>query len=111
MLVWYFCGTTNIEDGCTYDSFASSFDCLPPVCLPCPASIQGLLPRLIVSCCVLFDCHLLEACSFLKRKQKGNGSGGEGRLGGSEEIEGRKTVVRMHCMRAESIFSKKELKI
>ena len=30
----------------------------------------GLLPCLIVSL-VLFDCHLLEACHFLKRKWRG----------------------------------------
>ena len=35
-----------------------------------------LLSCLIVSCFVLFGCCLLEACSFLKRKERGSGSRG-----------------------------------
>lgn len=53
---------------------------LPPVWLPCPASIWRLLLGRIVLCFVLFVCSLLETCSFLKIKQRESGSvSGEGR--------------------------------
>lgn len=43
------------------------------------------MPNLIVSCFDLFGCQLLEA--FLKRKQRGSESGGEGRWGAGRNRE------------------------
>lgn len=70
----------------------------------------AFLPCLAEFCFVLFDCSPLEANSFLKRKWRKGGSreGGVGReLGG---VEGSETVARIHCMRKECIFNKKERK-
>lgn len=59
-----------------------------------------------LSCFVLFCCLLLESPSFLKRKQKGTGSWEERMgVGELEEVERRKTVVGMDCVRKESIFN------
>lgn len=63
-----------------------------------------LLPCLIVSCFSLFGCSLLEACLlFSEERGKGKGSWGGADLGG---VEGWKTVVRMYCVRADSILIK-----
>ena len=59
---------------------------------------------LIVSCLVLFDFHLLEAFSFMK-KWRGSGFEGEGVLGELGGMGGGETVVRMYCMREESNFN------
>jgi hypothetical protein len=59
---------------------------------------------------VLSGCCLLETCSSCGRNEKENRSGGE--VGG-EELgggEGGETVVRVYCMREESIFNEKETK-
>lgn len=42
-----------------------------PIGLPYPGSISGLLPCLIVSYFVRFDCYLLEACSFSEEEMGG----------------------------------------
>lgn len=51
----------------------------------------------------VFDCCLLEVCSFLMRDRKeGKGRGGEevlGEMGGG-------IIIRIHCMRKECIFKK-----
>lgn len=49
----------------------------------------------------MFGCYLLETCPFLM-KQKGRG--GED-LGGIGEEE---TIIRIYCLRKESIFRKQE---
>lgn len=76
LLAWWFCGTPDSGSGCVFDSFACSWDLFPPIGFPSPTSIKRLLPYLIVSRFVVFGCHLSEACSFLKRKQRGSGPGG-----------------------------------
>jgi hypothetical protein len=40
---------------------------------------------------ILFGCCLLQACSFLKEKLRGSGSGKEGGEGELRRIEGRET--------------------
>lgn len=60
------------------------------------------LTCLIVSGFVLFGYSLLEACSFLKRKQRESGSGERGAGGELGRKEERKTVVKLCCMREES---------
>jgi len=57
---------------------------------------------------LLLCCYLLAAHSFLMNDR--NGMVPEGR-GGEEEargVEGGTTVIRIHCMRKESIFNKRE---
>jgi hypothetical protein len=66
----------------------------PPAGLPCPSSIWVLLPCLLVSCLILFDCLLLEACSFLKRKQRRSRSWEESRCGQLGGMEGGETWVK-----------------
>lgn len=59
---------------CSWDSFFSFL-------LSCRALISGLLPYLKL---ILLECHLWEACSLLKRKERRSGSresGGRGNCG------------------------------
>lgn len=62
-------------------------------------------------CFVIFGCCLLEACSFLK------GNGGGVSVGWGKEVQEDlggvrgKTVVRMCCMREESILNLKKRKL
>lgn len=68
-----------------------------------------LLPCLTVSCFSLFGCSLLEACLlFSEERGKGIGLGREGSWDGADlgGVEGWKTVVRMYCVRADSILIK-----
>lgn len=109
LLAWYSWEAPNNGSACISDPFACCWDSFPPIRRPCPASIWGLLPCLIVSCFVLFGCQLLEVCSFLKRKQRRSESEGEGRWRGQlEGVEGGETLVGMYCMGDKSIFNKKE---
>lgn len=63
LLAWCFCGllvrcfhgTPNSVSRCVFDSFACFGDYFPPVGLPYPASIWGLLPCLTVSYSVVFE--------------------------------------------------------
>lgn len=80
-----FCEILNCRNRCIADSFACSCDCLPPIRLPCPASIRGLSPCLIASCFVLFACCLMEVCSFWERRYRGSGSREKGGEGSQEE--------------------------
>lgn len=66
--------------------------CLP-FGVPCKALLEGLLPCLIVPCFLLFGFHLLEACF--------SDQGG---------VEGKEAVIRLYCMREESILNKNILK-
>lgn len=68
--------------------FLPAFGALP-IGLSCPASIWGLLLCLIISCFALVGCHLLESCSFLKRKWRMSGSGGDWRQEGDGRNGGR----------------------
>jgi hypothetical protein len=61
---------------------------------------------LIVSCFVLTACLLLDVCSFLKRKQRRNGS----EKGDTGRTRWRGNVVGVDCMREKSIFNKKNNK-
>lgn len=86
---WWVCSTPNNGNGCVSDSFVCPWDSFPPVGLPCPDSKWGLSLCSIVSYFVLFGCHLLEACYFLKMKWRVSRHGEEmrwratGRCGGS----------------------------
>lgn len=62
--------------------------CLP-FGVPCKALLEGLLPCLIVPCFLLFGFPLLED------------QGG---------VEGKEAVIRLYCMREESILNKNILK-
>lgn len=53
----------------------------------------------------LFDCFVLWACHFLKRDREEVDPGGVKRLGEVGELEGVETVVRIYCMREDSIFN------
>lgn len=55
----------------------------PPIGLPCSLSIGGLLPRLILSCFVLFVLHLLEASFLSEKKMDGYWVWGSGELLGN----------------------------
>lgn len=54
---------------------------------------------------VLPGCHLLEACSFLERKQRGVNLGERGG-GVGLGVVGDETVVGMYYMTEESVFNK-----
>lgn len=58
---------------------------------------------MLLPCFVLFDCPLLETCSFLKKRR--NGSWGRGDKGSWEKL---RKLVGIYCLREESIFNKKE---
>jgi hypothetical protein len=67
LLVWCFCGTPNSRSRCFFYSCLLlrllSFYWVAPSTLNMRA-----FASLSVPCFVLFGCHLLEGCSFLKRK-------------------------------------------
>ena len=72
----------------------------------CPTLMWLFLFCLVMFCSVLFSCYLLEAYSFLMR-QKGTRSGWERRqkeLGGVWVGE---AVIKIYCIREESIFNKR----
>lgn len=70
------------------------WDLFPHLGLHHPASIWWLLPYSILSCFVIYGCHLLEACSYLKRKCMRNGSGREWRWEGAWRSGGGEPVIR-----------------
>ena len=54
----------------------------------------------------MFAANLLESYSFLMRNRKGVNLEGSGeKVGG---VEGQETVLRIYCMRKESIFNKRK---
>lgn len=88
-----FLWTPNNRSMCVSHSFACSWDSSPPVGLPCPVYIRGLLPWLTaVTWFVLFDCWLLKAYSFVQRKLAGANIGKKGGLGEAEKSWERATV-------------------
>lgn len=66
-LPWYFCRSPS-SPAVVSLTLAYTWNSFLPVQLPCPDFILGLLTCLIASCFVSFGCHLLEVCSFLKRR-------------------------------------------
>lgn len=52
LLAWCFCGRRTLGAGVSL-TLACPWHCFPTVGLPCPASTEGLLPGLSVSCFVL----------------------------------------------------------
>lgn len=102
--VWYFCETPNSRSGSVLDSFACFWD-FPPVWMPCPASVWGLLPCFILCCfvclvveswrCVLFW-EDTEGLRILERQEVG---------ARSLEEKGSGNCGQVYCMREESIFS------
>lgn len=105
------CETPNGGSSCTSDHFVCSWDSFPPIWLPFPASRKGLLLRLIVSCFVLPDSHLLGICCFLNMECSfgtWNGTAiswnggwvdlGESRSGGVGGVDGGEIVVGMYYM-------------
>lgn len=83
---------------CFWDSFL-------PNGLPCSVWRWGLLYYLIVSYSALFGSCLLEACFFLKGKQKGRRSGEKGGGGWVGGVEGGKIVIWLYSLRDESNFN------
>lgn len=75
---------------CSWGSF-------PLIWLPCPVSILGLLPSLIVSYFVVFG-SFLKAYFFLERKWRAGEHEGEGIVAETGRSGGRETVVGMYCM-------------
>lgn len=62
---------------------------------PCQASIESLLPSLIITCSVVLGCFLLEACSFMK----GNGGGMRmGERGGGGPRRNKRMGDYLECM-------------
>ena len=72
---------------------------LPSAGLLCLASIWGYFPCLIVSCLL---CLVVDSWLFSEGKWRGVDWGELKKLG---RVEDGKTVVRMYCMREESIFN------
>lgn len=71
---------------------------------------DGFCLILLYSYVAMFGCYVLETCSFLMSKRKGVDPEGRRRdeeLGG--ENEG-KTIIRICCMRGESIFKQRKRK-
>lgn len=75
LFVWCFCWTPKSRSCCVSDSFACSKDSFSPTGLPCSALVWGDLSYLIVSCVIVLNCCLLEACSFLKVNEEGGSQG------------------------------------
>lgn len=71
---WCSCETPKIGTRGVFDSVACYF-----FLFICPSLIRGVFPCLIYSYFVIFDCLLLEICSFLKRKW------GRGRASGDKD--------------------------
>lgn len=106
LLGCYFCENPNCRSGCISDSFASSWDSFCLIGLPCSALIWGLLSCFILSCFVLFGCHVLESWTFLKRKWRWRGSGGDGRWM-QHWTEWRKGKLSLGCIVwKKNLFSK-----
>lgn len=55
-----------------------------------------------------FHCYTLDNCLFSTKRQKGSDLVGRGAGEEMTEIEGGKTVIRIHCIRKESVFKKKK---
>lgn len=66
---------------------------------------EGFWPCLIVSCFVRFDCHFLEACSFLGRKCRGSVS-----VVGWELWRKGKLWLGCYCIREEPGFNYRKRK-
>lgn len=71
-----FVGILMVRVGVVSDSFANSCDLFPPLGLPCPNLIWGLVPSPIASC---YACLL--NCSILKGNGGAVGLGGRGEVG------------------------------
>lgn len=54
-------------------------------------------------------CYVLEVCSFLIRNKNGVDSEGKGHVKNLGKIEGRESIIRIHCMRKESILSNRKI--
>lgn len=75
LLAWCFVGLLRVGVGISL-TLLPALGTLPPVGLPCPASIwRWLMPYFVI-----FASHVPETCSFLKRRQSGSGSGVKGTL-------------------------------
>lgn len=85
LLAWWPCGTTNSGSRCISES-CLLFELISSYWVDCQALVRGHLPCFIVSCSILFDCCLLESCSFSKKKVRENRSQGEGM--GRQGLEG-----------------------
>jgi len=92
----------NSGTGCISDSFACSWDFLPPMGCLVQSGYEGF-------CLVLFYLILTNlvavSCPFLKKMHGGGWIWRRGELGRLERVEGGNTVVEMHYMREESIFN------
>ena len=103
LLAWCLCGNPHSEKRCSSDLNCSCNSFLP-IELPCPDSVWGLLPFVLYLVWSFLAVYSWRFVLFWR----GNGAGRvdlgkrEGRLN-LWGLEGRKTVVSIHCMREEFI--------
>lgn len=90
----------NGRSGDVSDSFLLLLGLFASCCVLLPI-LRGLLPCLLVSLFVLFDCPFLETYSSLKRRKCGRGDEG------SWETLRERKLVGIDCIKEESIFNKK----
>lgn len=107
-----FCGTPSSGRGHVSASFACSWDSLPPILCLVQPQYGGFCLVYCILFCPVCSC-LLEACSFLKRRQ--GGYGGQSRWRGLERMQGGEIVgIVGMCWQEKnviSIFFKKKSKI
>lgn len=105
MLACCFYGTPNSEIWCIFDSFAYALNSFSLTGSPYQALIGMLFTCHIVSCftCLTVSLEgliLSEAGVYMVKRENG------GRWG-LRRVEGKETVVRIYCIREESIFNLK----
>lgn len=62
---------------------------------------------LIICYSAMFGCCLLETCPLLMKYRR-SGPRGEGGREAQGAGEGEETIIRIYCMRKESMFNKRE---
>ena len=96
-------GLLKLQEGVLSDSFQLLI-LIYPYCVALSSPQMRVLPFLMVSCFVVFDCCPLKACSLLKENGGGVDLGrGEGRRTGTGRSGRQKIVVGIYCMREELI--------
>jgi hypothetical protein len=91
------------------DSFACSWDSLPPVGLLCSANMRVFTLSNCIMYCLVWLLSLGELL-FSEGKWKRSGVGRDGRWGKLRGMEGGETVVRMYYVREEFICNKNRKK-
>lgn len=101
-----FYGTLEYVNKWVSDSYVFSWDFFSAVGLPCPASMWLFSFILLYSICYVLSLSL-RRLFFSNRHRKAVDLDGRGNREELGRAEGSETVIRIHYMRKESIFSKR----